>query len=713
MCSFAGVFGAVLGGSFAAGVERPPVDFARDVRPILQTHCWRCHGEQEQESGLRLDSATSLAEGGNSGPAVIPGKAADSALIQAVTGAKGVSRMPPPDEAPRLSDAQIDALRRWIDDGAKWPADETPANTPKFAASATHWSFQRARRPALLAVLSPAWATGPIDTFILAKLDQRKIFPSPPADRVTLIRRLSLDLLGLPPSLAEVESFANDSSPDAFERLADRLLASPHYGERFGRLWLDQARYADSDGYSNDAPRVMWPYRDYVIDALNRDLPFDQFTLEQLAGDLLPGATQRQLIATGFHRNTQLYSEGDSATEEFRVENVVDRVHTTGVVFLGLTLECARCHDHKFDPISQREFYQLFAFLNDQDEPTLPVEVPNGPRTSTLVLRERSTPRETRIHIRGEFTRLGRVVKPGVPDVLHDLPPSAARPNRLVLARWIVAPQNPLTGRVTVNRIWRTFFGRGLVETDEDFGTRGDRPSHPELLDWLASEFVERGWSVKSLQRSIVTSSAYRQASRQRADLRTADPQNLLLARQNRNRLDAELVRDVSLAAAGLLSTKLKGPSVFPPQPDGVMRFSQTANRQWEASRGEDRYRRGMYTYFWRLTPYPMLTLFDGPEANTTCTRRPRSNTPLQALTLLNDAAFVESAQALAERVQRDLPFSDSARRLRYAFQLCVAREPTDTELAILARLLASDEKTAWISVARVLLNLDETITRE
>jgi hypothetical protein len=700
-----------------------PVDFDRDIKPILEANCCRCHGPKEQESGLRLDSGAGLAAGGNSGPAITPGKSGASLLIRAVTGAKGVTRMPPEDEAGPLPADKVALLRRWIDDGAKIPADESgAAGTPKTRPS-QHWAFQPIVRHRLPAVRNTTWPQSAIDQFILAKLERAALGPSEAADRTTLVRRLHLDLIGLPPAIGVVNRFIVDKNPDAFERQVDRLVASPHYGERFARQWLDQARYADSDGYSNDGPRVMWPYRDYVIDAHNADLPFERFVVEQIAGDLLPRPTQSQRIATGFHRNTQQYSEGDSATEEYRVENVVDRVHTTGVVFLGLTLGCARCHDHKFDPISQREFFALYAFFNNQDEPTVPVSVSLPPqKTTALVLSERTQPRETRIHVRGDFTRPGRVVVSDVPAVLPGLPKKRNSPNRLDLARWLVAPDNPLTSRVTVNRMWRTFFGDGLVTTDDDFGAQGDRPSHPELLDWLAWEFRRRQWSAKSLHRVLVTSSAYRQSSAPRATGAAGmDPQNRLFARQNRFRLDAELVRDATLSAAGLLSTRLKGPSVFPPQPEGVMRLTQQADRSWHTSSGEDRYRRGMYTFFWRLTPHPMLTLFDAPEANTACTRRPRSNTPLQALTLLNDVALVEAARGLAARITRDASLKSDNERLRYAFRLCVARSPSDEELAVLTRLLAKErssaatdgEAAAWLSVARTLLNLDETITRE
>ncbi|MCS6852560.1 MAG: PSD1 and planctomycete cytochrome C domain-containing protein [Gemmataceae bacterium] len=831
--------------SVAAGQR---VDYLRDIKPLLATHCVACHGPQKQRGGLRLDTAAGVRQGGNSGPAVIPGKSGQSLLIHAVTGTNEARPMPP--EGPRLSTAQVDLLKTWIDEGALAPEESTVAEsaTPR----STHWAFQAPKRPPVPGVRNHSWVRNPIDAFILAELEKRGLTPSPEADRITLLRRVSLDLIGLPPTIDEVDRALSDDSPDWYERVVDRLLQSPHYGERWGRHWLDQARYADSNGFTIDSARSIWKYRDWVIDAFNRDLPFDQFTIEQLAGDLLPNATLEQKVATGFHRNTLKNEEGGIDVEQFRVESVVDRVNTTGAVFLGLTIGCCQCHDHKYDPFTQREYYQLFAFLNNADEPTLPlatpeqlrldqqikarlkvlekdlkaldtttlakadkwtktlteseraklpgwlreiVELPENGRTeqqnrllwsayrkldqlrhvvgtlsgvgpfqalvqmevirqrqelerqidelkaqepnivTTLVMQERTNPRMTNVLIQGDFTRKGVEVKPGVPAVLHPLRGPAK--NRLDLARWIVDPANPLTPRVTVNRFWQAFFGIGLVETENDFGTQGTPPSHPDLLDWLATEFIARQWSMKAMHRLIVTSATYRQASKHRPELLTVDPRNRLLARQNRLRLEAEVVRDVALSASGLLTPRIGGPSVFPPQPDGVYRFTQV-NKNWQASIGPDRYRRGMYTFFWRSAPHPALTVFDAPDANSTCTRRNRSNTPLQALTLLNDQGFVEMAQGLARRVLKDAPPSDS-QRLRYAFRVCLARPPRDAEEQRLQELLAQQrasfagapddaralisgptkpdedivELAAWTSVARVLLNLDEFITRE
>ena len=695
------------------------------------------------------------------------------------------------------------------------------------------------------------WVRNPIDAFILARLEKAGIRPSPEADRVTLIRRLSLDLLGLPPTPGEIDAFVNDQRPDAFEKLVDRLLESPHYGERWGRHWLDVARYADSNGYSIDGPRQIWKYRDWVIDALNRDLPFDRFAIEQIAGDLLPQATTEQKIATGFHRNTQINQEGGIDIEQFRIESVVDRANTTGTAFLGLTIGCAQCHDHKFDPLSQREYYRFFAFFNNVDEPTLDLATPEQARQrkevhariaellklqqaldsdlatrlekweggltpegraalpepvrkilaiavngrnarqemmlltafrnvdqtsqvvagiatpfslafnthvittrrrldeeiaswkaklpvvpTTLVVQERTVPRITNLLLGGDFTRKGAVVNPGTPSVLPPLP-KKEKVDRLDLARWLVDGRNPLTARVVMNRFWQTYFGLGLVETENDFGTQGLPPSHPELLDWLARSLMERGWSMKAMHKVIVTSATYRQSSKVRADLKTLDPRNRLLARQNRLRLDAEIVRDVALAASGLLNDHIGGPGVYPPQPSGVYSFTQVP-REWKVSTGADRFRRAMYTYFQRSAPHPALIVFDAPDGTATCTRRNRSNTPLQALTLLNDQGFFEFAQSLAGRTLKEASRGDVS-RIRYAFRLCLARDPQPRELDVLVKLLTKEraayadkpdeakrlagtnvakdvdaaECAAWTTVARVLLNLDEFITRE
>jgi len=818
---------SALAPSLARGAD---VDFARDVKPILARHCTMCHSADQQESGLRLDLGGGVLRGGDGGAIVVAGQSSSSRLLAIVQGKDAdVERMPPEGDA--LSPDEIAVLAAWIDSGAKVPDNEL-----QLVVSSDHWSFQAPRRPQLPELSHSAAAHNPMDYFVLARLEAEGVAPAPEADRAALFRRVALDLLGIPPTPPEVEAFVNDPHPDAYERLVDRLLASPAYGERWGRHWLDLARYADSNGFTRDFGREIWKYRDWVIAAVNAGMPFDQFTIEQFAGDMLANPTLEQLIATGFHRNTLINEEGGTDPEQFRVDAVADRVATTGVVYLGLTLECARCHQHKYDPISQREYYQIFAFLNNCDEPQIdapsaweieqgivarrddlrrqivereqklaeqeveflrqqlawePTITPQFYRTlpgptqaalgrkpdvrteeeqkliaevfkttetartafplvkeiadlqalepvipTTMVLRERETPRETRIHRRGNFLDEGDRVPPEVPAVLPPLSAAAGPATRLDFARWLVDRSNPLTPRVVVNRYWQAFFGRGLVETENDFGTQGTPPTHPELLDWLAVEFVESGWDVKAMHRLLVTSATYRQSSRLRSELAERDPANKLLARQSRLRLDAEIIRDSALAASGLLSRKLGGKSVFPPQPDGVFAFTQDP-KPWNTATGEDRYRRGLYTHFWRSSPYPALVLFDAPDANVTCTRRPRSNTPLQALTLANDVQFLECARALAADVLSDALESDEERACRL-FRKCLIREPHEAERALLhdlvtrqraafesdraaaASLLGGEpvvdhaaELAVWTAVARVLLNLDEFITRE
>ena len=958
------------------------VDFNRDVRPILSEACFQCHGPdaEHREADLRLDIASQALAKLDDHFAIVPGNLSESTVVERITSTDADLRMPPPDSERKLSPSQIEIIKQWIQQGAKYEK---------------HWAFQPIRDPQIPVVKQKDWVRNEIDAFVLHRLEEKGIAPSPQADRYTLIRRVTIDLTGLPPTPKEVEEYLHDHSENAYEKMVDRVLSSPHYGEKWGRHWLDQARYADTDGYTVDSKRSIWLYRDCVINALNRDMPFDQFTIEQLAGDLLEKPTTEQLIATGFHRNTLINGEGGTDNEQFRNEEVVDRVNTTGAVWLGLTIGCAQCHNHKFDPISQREYYELFAFFNSSQDvntrnpklmvpspqqretlgqieqrlkqaqeklaaydaakkslppekqnagkaanwhvvpnltvqstagatfeklddssylaggnngnsdeyrvqfssplrkitairletlthPSLPqtgpgrasngnfvlneVELSQGeehpakwlhamadhsqkdypvsaaidgkmetgwainvakgnlnvnrtarfilespitasPETSlsfkmkfgaqparynigrfrisvtdatvsqlgvpdkerekllaavkkvrdakakfvkkiptTLIMRELAQPRETHVLIRGDFLRHGELVHPATPAVLtvDRKKQEQKKLTRLDLARWLVDKNNPLTARVTVNRIWMRYFGRGLVQTENDFGYQGTLPTHPLLLDWLASSFMKNGWSQKKLHKLIVTSATYRQASLMREDLAQIDPNNKWLARQSRLRVDAELVRDLALSVSGLLSEKIGGPSVFPPQPPGVYSFTQN-KYQWKTSTGEDRYRRGMYTFFIRSAPYPMLTTFDVPRFNATCTRRNRSNTPLQSLAMANDEAMIEMARALGNRILKK-NFTDDNHRLKYAFQLCLTRPPSSQELAQLRRYLnqqreifqadpknaqlvagntAKDqsgksdhlhsvsEAASWACVARVLMNLDEFITRE
>ncbi len=578
-----GVLCLVLAGGCwvqAAGPSRK-VDFARDILPILSDKCFRCHGPDEEscEADLRLDRRDDALSAEDRDPAIVPGNSGASRLVARIQSSDPDEKMPPPDSGLVVSRDELERLKQWIDEGAVYEL---------------HWAFRPIRRPVIPAASS--WAGDPIDGFVWRRMEPAGLRPSPPADRRTLIRRLSLDLLGLPPTAAEVERFVADRRPDAYERLVDRLLASPHFGERWGRHWLDQARYADTHGYTVDSPRTMWPYRDWVIRAVNDDMPLDRFTIEQLAGDLLPSPTEEQLVATGFHRNTLINQEGGVDREQFRVESIVDRVNTTGAVWLGLTVGCGQCHSHKFDPLTQREYYRLFAFFNHTQDansvsPTLSLPTPeqqaelkeldqamtelrkqiatvSGERDSsadgssakqahapstkasgkrealrkrlkqleqdrkklagqiptTMIMRERSDRRDDFIMIRGDFLRRGEPVSPGVPAFLPPLEPEHQPPSRLDLARWLVRRDHPLTARVFVNRVWMHLFGSGLVETENDFGYQGTPPSHPRLLDYLAVELMESGWSRKQLIRRIVLTQTYRQSSAWRDDLPPSRP---------------------------------------------------------------------------------------------------------------------------------------------------------------------------------------------
>jgi hypothetical protein len=956
-------------------------DFNRDVRPILAARCFKCHGPDDaaRKGKLRLDSRDAAER--------VLGKAGESELLRRIVSTDADEVMPPPSTKVTLTAKEKETLKAWVAAGARYDA---------------HWAFVPPKRPAVPNVVPQP--SNPIDAFILARLQQDKLTFSPEADKYTLVRRVYLDLIGIPPTPEESDAFANDKRANAYERLVDQLLDSPRYGERWARKWLDLARYADTNGYEKDRQRSIWPYRDWVIRALNDDMPFDRFTIEQLAGDLMPKATVNQRVATGFHRNTMLNEEGGIDPQEFRYYAVADRTSVTGAVWLGLTVGCAQCHTHKFDPISHTEYFRLFALLNNADEPDLAVATPEltkrraeieakiatleaglpdkmiaenrttafeawlaverkqavkwqtihpttleagptklqllpdgsvfasgdaqkrdlytlslaglpagvtafrieaipddrlpgggpgrafyeGPKgdfllseitltiggkpvtfttatetstrpnltakmaldghphtgwagsgragvgasavfnlekplasgeaklellferhyaaslgrfrlavttnaravkardlpaevenllthptekllpaererlvrawlavapelktareeietlrkklppyPTTLVMQERpaDNPRPTFRHHRGEFLQPKEEVQPGVPAVLTPLPKGAPA-NRLALAKWLVSPENPLTARVTVNRHWHAIFGRGLVRTLDDFGYQGETPSHPELLDWLALEFVERGWSVKSLHKLLVTSATYRQSSRVTPDLLGKDPENKWLARGPRVRLDAEQIRDSALQAAGLLSAKMYGPSVFPPQPAGVTIEGTYGKLDWQVSAGEDRYRRGLYTFAKRTAPYAMFGTFDGPSGEACTARREVSNTPLQALTMLNDTVVLESALGIAKRlVAHD---GKTADRVTYLFRLCLMRPPTLEEAASTGEFyetqrerFAADpkraavvagpgdlatERAAWAATARAILNLDEFITRE
>ncbi|HEB51783.1 MAG TPA: DUF1549 domain-containing protein [bacterium] len=583
------------------------------------------------------------------------------------------------------------------------PQGESPGGR-----SSAHWAYRPPVRRD-----PPVAAATPIDAFLRAKWPAVGLRATGPADRATLVRRLHLDLIGLPPTIAELEAFLGDREPGAYERLVDRLLASPHFGERWAVPWLDLARYGDTNGYNFDGARSIWPYRDWVIRAINDDLPFDRFTVEQLAGDLLPDADESSRIATGFHRNTMLNNEGGADPAEAHWERLIDRASTTATVWLGSTFRCAQCHDHKYDPLSQEEFYGLVAFFETSDEVDLE-RAADGART--MVLRERPGARPvTRLRIRGAYDNPGREVMAHLPKAygpdLKDVSDSARR-DRLTLARWLVHPDNPLTARVAANRVWMELFGSSLVDTPEDYGVSCARPLHLDLLDWLATEYVRLGWSRKRLIRTIVLSAAYRRDAAADEDSVARDPGNRYYARGTRFRLDAERIRDTWLAAAGLLSRKLYGKSVFPLQADtsGVTPMNKVDMR-WPVSEGEDRWRRGLYTYWRRTAPFVQFDAFDAPSREICQVRRERSNTPLQALVGWNDPVPVAAAAALAERMRTAA--GDERAKLTLGFRLCTSRAPSAIELKLLVEALRNEPcEFAWQRVAIVLLNLDETLCR-
>jgi len=841
------VLGAVLFGRADAPPAAAKVDFAREVLPILSENCFQCHGPDagSRKGKLRLDTREGALR--QEDPVILPGKSATSEVIRRVMSMAKSEMMPPPQSKKKLSAQQIETLKRWVDQGAVW---------------GRHWAFEKPQRPPLPAVRNQAWVRNGIDAFVLARLEKEGLAPAPEASKETLIRRVSLDLTGLPPTPEEVDAFLKDDSPAAYEKVVDRLLASPRYGERMVWEWLDAARYADSNGYQGDGERTMWPWRDWAIKAFNDNMPFDQFTVWQLAGDLLPSPTIEQKMATAFLRNHMINGEGGRIAEENRVEYVMDMTETTATVWLGLTMTCCRCHDHKFDPVLQKEYYGLFAFFNQtpvnggggdpQTKPVieqmspkdqaelagvqqqigeaakeldkleeslfprdtgksadespmakeLPKEVKDALKQSAgkrnkgqlaqlekhftgkdavyldkvkalnklvnarddinrrivrvMVMEDMATPRDTFILDKGLYNKQKAKVPAGVPGTLPPLPADAPL-NRLTLAKWIVSADQPLTARVIVNRYWQQFFGAGLVKTVEDFGVQGERPPNPELLDWLATEFAtpasggreaasggrkspgdESAWDLKKLCRLIVTSAAYRQSSRVTPALFERDPQNRLLARGPRGRMPSWMIRDQALAASGLLVERIGGPPVKPYQPAGIWEEATFGGKRYQQDKGEALYRRSVYT-FWRRIVGP--TLFFDSAARQTCTvKQTRTNTPLHALTTLNDVTFVEAARAMAERVL--MAEGSDSERIERAFRLVLARKPKADELEILRgglkrlrgqyaadaaaakKLLAvgeskrnekldATEHAAFTGLCNLIMNLDEALTKE
>ena len=741
------------------------VEFNRDVRPILSDTCFACHGPDngKRKAELRFDTEAGLATA-RKGSILSAKKPDTSGLIQRITSTDADEVMPPPATGRKLSSRQVAILKRWVEQGAPWQK---------------HWAYIPPTRP------RTSEPGNPLDGFLVTRMRREGLQSAALADRSTLIRRLSLDVTGLPPTPAEVNDFVSDSSANAYEKVVDRLLASKHYGERMAVYWLDVVRYADSVGYHKDSHRNVWLYRDYVINSFNDNKPFDQFTTEQLAGDLLKGTKFEQYqwkVASGFNRMNQTTSEGGAQAKEYLAKYSADRVRNTGAIFLGSTLGCAECHDHKYDPFTTKDFYSFAAFFGDLQErgvgfpgetsipsreqasewerietelAVLKRDDPANKRVASLeaalkkvsdakswpktIITVPGKPRPIRVLPRGNWLDdSGPIVEPAIPAFLGSLNVKG-RASRLDLAKWITSPDNPLTARVFVNRLWKLFFGQGLSRTLDDVGAQGQWPTHPDLLDWLAVEFAESGWNVRHIVKLIVMTDAYRRTSVPTRDQLQLDPGNRFFARQSRFRLEAEFVRDNALAISGLLSRKIGGRSVKPYQPANYW-YRLYKDGKYNQDHGEDLYRRGVYTYWRRSFWHPSLQAFDAPAREECVAQRPNSNTPQQSLVLLNDPIYIEAARVFATRLIKDGGLEPTG-RLTLAFQLAVARRPTPWEVEALTQLLdrkterfAKDEAAAklfvsvgehpepkgiapvelaaWTSVARVILNLHETITR-
>ncbi|MFT7034374.1 MAG: hypothetical protein ACJA2S_002888 [Cyclobacteriaceae bacterium] len=735
--------------------SKKEIDFNSQVRPILNNNCLGCHGGVKKQSDLSflfMEDALLPAKSGKL--AIIPGDADGSELIRRVMSLDPEVVMPPEDH--RLNEQEVGILKDWIDQGAKSP---------------DHWVYVPSDPNIAPPKVESEWDSNEIDQFVFAKLQKEGLEPSELAEKTTLIRRLSLDLIGLPPTIDETNQFISDNDPNAYDKLVDRLLESKHFGERWAAVWLDLARYADSKGYQKDKLRKdIWRYRDWVIDAFNKDMPFDQFTIEQLAGDLLPNATDDQILSTAFHRNTMTNDEGGTDDEEFRVAAVIDRLNTSFEIWQGTTIGCVQCHSHPFDPIRHEEFYELYAFFNNttdhdsgKDSPLRQLYSPDqlnkrnsleqklksfeqsGDTVSSAYQSQLETflkvkpgmvqvmeempadsSRETKVFIRGNWLMHGDVVTPDTPGHLPPMSDDYPK-NRLGFAKWLVDGNNPVTARVIVNRFWEQMFGSGLVTTVEDVGTQGQKPSHPELLDWLSNQFAnEYKWSVKSLLKTIVLSSTYRQSSKVTPELLEKDPANYLLARGSRYRLSAEAIRDQALVISGLFNPESYGPSVMPFQPDGVWNVIRHVDR-WEKDTLGNQHRRALYTFWRRVSPYPSMMTFDAPSRELCVSRRIRTNTPLQALVTLNDPVYVEASEALADRMTQE-GGETTASQIEYGFQLALMRPPNEERLKYLLEFYESTkekyretntdageeflERQAMINVANVLLNLDEVVMK-
>ena len=717
------------------GESAASIDFQNEVRPILAEHCFGCHGADSarRAAGLRLDVADGVFDPrpGGGAPVVIKGDAAESLLVQRVS-REDARRMPPPAAGPGLSAEEIAVLERWIDAGAPYPP---------------HWSLAVPERPRVPAAQSD-WVRNPIDAFVLERLSATGLQPAPSASPSALLRRVTLGLTGLAPTPEDLAAFASDPSQAAYERYVDRLLDTPAFGEQRARYWLDVARYADTHGFHKDAYRSIWPYRDYVIEAFTSNKPFDEFTVEQLAGDLLASNASAR-VATGFIRAGMSTAEGGIVEDEYAAIYAKDRVDTMAAAWLGMTVGCADCHDHKFDAITQAEFYSLTAYFRNTTQPILDEDRADAPPTirvapslePTLVTDEKPGEPFAYVLERGDYNKPGARVTAGVPASLPPLP-GGVQNNRLGLARWLVDPEHPLTARVVANRFWSELFGQGLVTTPTDFGQAGDPPSHPELLDWLAVELRDSGWDVKHLFRLMVTSATYVQSARLDADQQQLDPNNRLLSRGPHFRMDGEMIRDVALQASGLLVGDVGGPSVKPYQPDGLWEAVSSDNINtsvYVQDSGQSLYRRSMYTFWKRQAPPPALEIFNAPTREHAVAQRERTNTPLQALVTMNDVQLVEAARVLATRALE--AGSASRDRLDFMSLRVLSRVLSDAELTLLLAELeeleaayraapaAADELVhsgdsepaadldvvelaAWTLVASTLLNLDEALTQ-
>jgi len=697
-------------GTLASG----ELDYNFHIRPILSDKCFACHGpdEAQRQSGLRLDTeegAYAALEDQKNRFAIVPGDLEASELWHRITSTDTAEVMPPPSSNLKLSAEEIDLLTRWIEQGAEYKP---------------HWAFIPPQSPNLPKVRHRDWVQNEIDYFTLAKMETQGLSPNEEASKSLLLKRLAFDLTGLPPSLDLQERFLQDDSPEAYEKVIDELLASPHYGEKMAIHWLDVARYADSHGYQDDGLRTMWPWRDWVIHAFNENYPYDKFVTWQLAGDLLPEKNKETLLATGFNRNHKITQEGGVIDEEYRIEYVTDRTNTFGKAFLGLTFECAKCHDHKYDPISQEEYYSTFAFFDKVPEKgifgTIDASYADPPNmkitdedvasvldfinkqdtaaVEVMVMQDSMGIRSTHILERGLYDAKGQEVTVDVPKAIFPFDTSSFEQNRLGLADWLTDEQNPLTARVFVNRIWQNIFGRGIVETSGDFGMQGELPTNLALLDWLALDFQQNGWDIKRLVKQIVLSATYRQSSVTTERKQRIDPENIYLSHFPRTRLSAELVRDHVLASSGLLNPEIGGPSVKTYQPDGIWEVATSGRgslAQYIQDHGDDLYRRGMYNFIKRTVPPPVMLMFDASNRDQCEVQRLNTNTPLQALVMLNDPHVLEASRVLAERLQQqDVP---AEAKIEEAFHRIICRKAKAAELDLLLQHFA-EEKANYAS---------------